>query len=357
MNQTKSSKIKSRRRNDNDFEVLKLTKEENQVARYLRLKCPNKQTNLNGIKVDYFIANKLVDCLMESKFGPGTIDPPKDAFDEKKQPLLKDRHSCFKYMQKLMQKQLFTRAVKLYKDQLTDADGTPTGLRKRRIKDMNGNPESASNKSPPQPEKKEKKKFKLEIHDDQRFVDEAEPYIWTFDPTSTMSSIIGGLLILGSIAICCFPLWPSIVREGVYYLSLAGCGFLGGIIFLAVIKYIFFSLLYILSMGSVEFWLFPNLTEDVGFVESFIPIYSLKKNKTRNNIKDEEQKSKIQIEKLQESMRPSDSVNETKSDSLNRSTNELTKSTLLVNRSCEITGNTKKIQEDYDFELLDDEES
>lgn len=174
-----------------------------------------------------------------------------------------------------------------------------------------------------------------------------------------MSSIIGGLLILGSIAICCFPLWPSIVREGVYYLSLAGCGFLGGIIILAVIKYIVFSFLYILSLGSVEFWLFPNLTEDVGFVESFIPVYSLKKDKkTNDNINDEKQKSnEIKNEKPQVSMKLINFENESNIDSLNRSTNDLTTSTVLVNRSCEITGNIKNIQEDYDFELVDDEES
>lgn len=144
MNQTKSVKMKKSRKGQfNETEVPKLTKEENQVARYLRLKCPNRQANLNGIKVDYFIGSKLIDCLMESKFGPGTIDPPKDTpSEEKRQPLLIDRHSCFKYMQKLMQKQLFTRAVKLYKDQLTDVDGTPTSLRKRKTKDLEGYPET-----------------------------------------------------------------------------------------------------------------------------------------------------------------------------------------------------------------------
>lgn len=347
MNQIKSVKMKKSKKGQLDpTEVPKLTKEENQVARYLRLNCPNKQANLNGIKVDYFIGSKLIDCLMESKFGPGTIDPPKNAtFEEKKQPLLIDRHSCFKYMQKLMQKQLFTRAVKLYKDQLTEADGTPPSLRKRKIKGLEENSEATPKKSSPQPEKKEKKKFKLDIHDDQRFVDEAEPYIWTFDPTSTMSSIIGGLLILGSIAICCFPLWPSIVREGVYYLSLAGCGFLGGIIILAIIKYILFAIVYLLSLGSVEFWLFPNLTEDVGFMESFIPVYTYINNKKKddNNKGENQETDKIQIQ--QKHMEPSNS--------LTRSTNDLTKSTVLVNHSSESTGNIKK--EDYDFEIVDEE--
>lgn len=216
-------------------------------------------------------------------------------------------------------------------------------------------------KSSPQPEKKEKKRFKLEIHDDQRFVDEAEPYVWTFDPTSTMSSIIGGLLILGSIAICCFPLWPSVVREGVYYLSLAGCGFLGGIIVLALIKYIVFAILYLLSLGSVEFWLFPNLTEDVGFVESFIPVYTLTINNKKDDKGEKHEVDKISNnEKQQDPMEPLNSVNEkniSQINSLSRSTNDLTTSTVIVNRPCEPSGNMKKIKEDYDFELVDDEEN
>ena len=185
-----------------------------------------------------------------------------------------------------------------------------------------------------------------------------------------MSSIIGGLLILGSIAICCFPLWPSIVREGVYYLSLAGCGFLGGIIALAVLKYIFFAALYILTLGAIEFWLFPNLTEDVGFVESFIPVYTLKVNsKKEKNTKIE----KIESDKIQEDEEPKEVVppevvppevvpsevvpQASQCDPLSRSTNDLTTSTVLINRLGDSAENMKKIPEDYDFELVDDEEN
>ena len=37
--------------------------------------------------------------------------------------------------------------------------------------------------------------------------------------------------------------------------------------------YILFALLFALSGGKLRFWLFPNLTEDVGFFESFVPVY------------------------------------------------------------------------------------
>ena len=60
---------------------------------------------------------------------------------------------------------------------------------------------------------------------------------------------------------------------GVYYLSVAAAGFLVFIIVLAIIKYILFVLMFILTAGKLKLWIFPNLTEDVGFFESFVPVY------------------------------------------------------------------------------------
>ena len=45
------------------------------------------------------------------------------------------------------------------------------------------------------------------------------------------------------------------------------------IIVLAIIKYIIFVLTFIFTAGKLKFWIFPNLTEDVGFFESFWPVY------------------------------------------------------------------------------------
>lgn len=40
--------------------------------------------------------------------------------------------------------------------------------------------------------------------------------------------------VLGAIALCLFPLWPEVVRIGVYYVSLAAAGFVGFILSLVV---------------------------------------------------------------------------------------------------------------------------
>jgi len=39
------------------------------------------------------------------------------------------------------------------------------------------------------------------------------------------------------------------------------------------IRYIIFALMFVLSAGKLKLWIFPNLTEDVGFLESFMPVY------------------------------------------------------------------------------------
>lgn len=52
-------------------------------------------------------------------------------------------------------------------------------------------------------------------------------YIWFFDPISLKSWIFGSLILVGAISACLFPLWPPKIRDGAYYLSLAGTCFVG----------------------------------------------------------------------------------------------------------------------------------
>lgn len=311
-------------------EVPELTKEETSIARHLRLNCPTKQATLAGMKVDYFVGNKLVDSLMESKWGPGTLNPQTS---KKTDAFLPSRQACINFMQRLMNKQLFYRAYKVYKETSdankskdTNTETTPN-LRKRKEKKENQSSSATPSAdtvtpSPDSPDSKQqqqqqKRKFKLEMHDEQKFIDNNEPFVWVYDPTSTKTYIIGSLLILGAIGICLFPLWPSQVREGVYYLSLAGASFLGAILGLAAFKYVLFAFIWILTTGKVSFWLFPNLTEDVGFFESFVPVYkcNLKSNDAKEKKEaaatgEEEEKKEL----LQE---PQPSQAETTSENLN----------------------------------------
>ena len=132
-----SKKAKKNHAKDDADEVPKLTKEETAIAKFLRLSCPNKPGTLVGMKIHFFIGNKLVDCLMESKWGPG-----KDPKSTGKQSLFASRQACISFMQRLMNKQLFYRAVKIYKeaqDTIKEKDSTKDGdtpdVRKR-VKDI-----------------------------------------------------------------------------------------------------------------------------------------------------------------------------------------------------------------------------
>merc|ERR1712223_612210 len=99
---------------------------------------------------------------------------------------------------------------------------------------------------------KKKRKIRLDMHLEQVFLDSKDAYVWIYDPTPWYYWVGGGAIVL---------------------ISIAAAGFLVFIIGLGVVKYIIFAILFALSAGKLRFWIFPNLTEDVGFFESFWPIY------------------------------------------------------------------------------------
>lgn len=384
-----SKKNKKQQLND-EQEVVELTKDEKKIASYLRLSCPNKQAALNGMKVDFFIANKLVDCLMESKWGPGTLNPQTS---KKNDAFLPSRQACVNFMQRLMNKQLFYRAFKVYKEtsdskaKETNPESTPN-LRKRKEKKEKENQSApttpvSSISSPESNESKQqqqKKKFKLDMHEEQKFLDANEPYVWVYDPTSTKTYIIGLLLILGAIGICLFPLWPSQVREGVYYLSLAGASFLGAILGLAAFKYVLFAFIWLFTLGKIQFWLFPNLTEDVGFFESFVPVYKCnldsktetKKEDKKELIKESSSQQQPEITSETKNTESSENVNiseptTSNSDALptlkeiSKSTIEICKSDTprgspAVNKKNKIKKKDSLVNDEDGFELVDDDE-
>ena len=284
----KKRKNKKQQQQQNDNESKKLTKDEEAVAKYLKFNCQTRKANLMGMKVDYFIGSKAVDCLMSSKWATGVKNTP---------ILFQNRDSCKHFLQELLNKELFHRSAKVFKEQQIEASSIPSASSKAiesttpentpKVRKRKG---AAAIEATAAEADKSKRKFKLEMHDEQIFLDSNDPYVWIYDPATAKSLIVGSLLVIGAIGVCLFPLWPSIVRDGVYYLSVGGAGFLGSVLSLAVFKYILFAIIWICTLGNVHFWLLPNLTEDVGFFESFMPLYKLKnissptsseKNKTK----------------------------------------------------------------------------
>nr|CAG4635708.1 EOG090X0D00 [Artemia franciscana] len=136
-----------------------------------------------------------------------------------------------------------------------------------------------------------KRKIRLDMHLEQIFLDSSDAYVWIYDPIPLWYWAAGTLVVLATIGFCLFPLWPPTLRKGVYYLSLAGAGFLLFILGLAVLRFILFCLIWIVSLGKHHFWLLPNLTEDVGFFASFWPLYQYE-YKGKSKIKSKKKKKK-----------------------------------------------------------------
>lgn len=59
---------------------------------------------------------------------------------------------------------------------------------------------------------KKKRKIRLEMHMEQVFLDTADAYVWIYDPMPWYYWLCGALVVVGTIAVCMFPLWPATVR-------------------------------------------------------------------------------------------------------------------------------------------------
>lgn len=96
-------------------------------------------------------------------------------------------------------------------------------------------------------------------------------YAWTYAKPNPMMLIYSILMIAGVFLVILFPLWPRFMRTGVWYLSMGAMGLLGLLFGIAIVRLIIFVVTY-LTMPRA-FWLFPNLFEDCGVLESFQPVY------------------------------------------------------------------------------------
>ena len=68
-----------------------------------------------------------------------------------------------------------------------------------------------------------------------------------------------------------FPLWPVTLRIGVWYLSMAFLGLIGLFFAMAIFRLILFCVTVFAVPPGL--WLYPNLFEDVGFFDSFRPVW------------------------------------------------------------------------------------
>uniref|UniRef100_A0A8C9VTP2 Translocation protein SEC62 n=1 Tax=Scleropages formosus TaxID=113540 RepID=A0A8C9VTP2_SCLFO len=246
-------------------EVSDPTKEEKAVAKYLRFNCPTKSTNMMGHRVEYFIASKAVDCLLDSKWAKAKKG--EDA-------LFTTRESVVDYCNKLLKKQFFHRALKVMKkkpekdikkekekEKEKEKAKSDSGKeeekksKKEKKKDAEGvdTKKEKSDESPGTSKKKKdvKKKFKLEPHEDQLFLDGNE----VGSVRTIHFSLCTHLHLL--------YLWRKCLSFGTFALF---C-------FLTA-RCILFLIIWVVTGGRHHFWFLPNLTADVGFIDSFRPLYT-----------------------------------------------------------------------------------
>lgn len=294
-------------------EESKPTKVEYAIAKYLRDKLPAKKTTLLSHKVEYFIASKAIDCLMDSPWAKNK---------RKSEANFTTRESIVEFMDNMLRHKFFHRAKKIVvqkdnkkkkKDKDDESNAGSEDIKekekekKSKEKEKKGKldkeEKTDAKKEEGSEKKKEKKKIKLDMHLEQVFVDGNEAYVWIYDPIPVKAWVIGTLLVVGAVLVCLFPLWPKIVRHYVYYLSIAATGFLILIIGLAVVRLAVFVIIWLVSFGKHHLWLLPNLTEDVGFIESFWPLYKyeFKGQKDKNAEKDEKSIQTKETEEKEES--------------------------------------------------------
>ncbi|CAO3564317.1 unnamed protein product [Mortierella alpina] len=96
-------------------------------------------------------------------------------------------------------------------------------------------------------------------------------FVWRYEGSQLRTHLMAGGLLFIVLAGVMFPLWPVPLRLGVWYLSVGVLILLGLFFAMAIVRLILFMITWVVLKPGI--WIFPNLFEDVGFVDSFIPLW------------------------------------------------------------------------------------
>jgi translocation protein SEC62 len=109
---------------------------------------------------------------------------------------------------------------------------------------------------------------KVEQHQD---TDPMTHYVFLYEGPQWKQKAMAAGALLAIMAVIMFPLWPIMLRQGVWYLSVGMMGLLGLFFAMAIVRLILFCVTVFTVPPGL--WLFPNLFEDVGFFDSFKPTW------------------------------------------------------------------------------------
>lgn len=102
-------------------------------------------------------------------------------------------------------------------------------------------------------------------------------YVWLYEGPQWKQKAMAVGALVAIIAVVMFPLWPLVLRQGVWYLSAGMIGLLGLFFAMALFRLVLFCVtVFIVPPGL---WLYPNLFEDVGFFDSFKPLWGWHEDK------------------------------------------------------------------------------
>ncbi|KAI5854040.1 translocation protein Sec62-domain-containing protein [Tricharina praecox] len=102
-------------------------------------------------------------------------------------------------------------------------------------------------------------------------------YAFFYEPRTWAMTFIAVGLVLGLFGVVLFPLWPPMLRLGVWYLSMGMLGLIGLFLVMSMFRLILFVITMVVAPPGL--WLYPNLFEDVGFFDSFRPMWAWHKVK------------------------------------------------------------------------------
>ncbi|KAL8688783.1 MAG: hypothetical protein Q9218_005389 [Villophora microphyllina] len=140
-------------------------------------------------------------------------------------------------------------------------------------------PHEGHNHAPPAKKQKRVKGLWTVKIEQQQDINEDLHYIWLYEGPQWKQKLyaLGALILI--MAVVMFPLWPIKLRIGVWYLSMGMLGLIGLFFAMAIFRMILFGVTYFAVPPGL--WLYPNLFEDVGFFDSFRPLWGWQEDKKK----------------------------------------------------------------------------
>lgn len=150
-------------------------------------------------------------------------------------------------------------------------------------------PHEGHDHAKPKKERRVKGLWHVKIEQQQGF-DPDMHYVWLYEGPQWKTKLVAGAVLAAVFTAILFPLWPLVMRQGVWYLSVGAMGLIGLFFAMTLVRVILFVVTFFLVPPGL--WLYPNLFEDVGFMDSFRPIWGWQESKEDLKRKKEARKAR-----------------------------------------------------------------